>query len=165
MAATHRDLKAAVSAGTFREDLYYRLAVVSATLPPLRARVEDLGDLADAVVADLAAQHRRPSLTLSPAARAALGAYRWPGNQRELANVLERAVILCEGDAITPDLLPEEVRGAAPVSAPDDDTLEAAERRHIASVLARTTSLDAAAKALGVDPSTLYRKRERYGLR
>lgn len=167
IAATHRDLKAAVAAGTFREDLYYRLDVVSATLPPLRDRLEDLDDLAAAVVADLAAQHRRGPLTLAPATLDALRGYRWPGNQRELANVLERAVILAEGSEITPDLLPEEVRSAAtPARAPsDDDTLEAAERRHIAAVLARAPTLDAAARALGVDPSTLFRKRERYGLR
>ncbi len=166
IAATHRDLKASVAAGTFREDLYFRLNVVSATLPPLRDRREDLADLCAAAVADLGAQHRRGALSLTPATRAALCAYRWPGNLRELANVIERAVILCESDTITPDLLPEEIRGGAPaVTALDDDSLEAAERRHIADVLARTPSLDAAAKALGIDPSTLYRKRERYGLR
>ena len=167
IAATHRDLKSAVSAGAFREDLYYRLNVVAATLPPLRARLDDLDDVAAAVVADLAAQHRRGALALTPATLDALRGYRWPGNQRELANVLERAVILAEGGEITPDLLPEEVRSAAtPARAPsDDDSLEAAERRHIAAVLARAPTLDAAARALGVDPSTLFRKRERYGLR
>ncbi len=168
IAATHRDLKAAAATGAFREDLYYRLNVVSATLPPLRERPEDLDDLAASTVADLAAQHRRAPLSLAPATLSALRGYRWPGNQRELVNVLERAVILAEDDVVTPDLLPEEVRAsAAPlaVGVPDGDSLEAAERRHIAAVLARTPTLDAAAKALGVDPSTLYRKRERYGLR
>ncbi len=167
VAATHRDLRAAVAANAFREDLFYRLNVVTATLPPLRDRREDLPDLARSMMADLAAQHRRPPLTLTPATLDALAAYRWPGNQRELVNVLERAVIIAEGPELTPDLLPEEVRAAAPPVAAkdDDDTLEAAERRHIAAVLARSPTLDAAAKTLGVDPSTLYRKRERYGLR
>ena len=167
IAATHRDLKAAVAQGTFREDLYYRLNVVSATLPPLRDRLEDLEDLAASILADLAAQHRRGPFALAPATLAAMRGYRWPGNQRELANVLERAVILAEGATLTADLLPEEVRAAAPPTgpSPDDDTLDAAERRHIAAVLARSPILDAAAKALGVDPSTLYRKRERHGLR
>jgi NtrC-family two-component system response regulator AlgB len=81
-------------------------------------------------------------------------------------NVLERAVIIAEGPELTPDLLPEEVRSTAPaVVALDGDTLEAAERRHIAAVLARSPTLDAAARTLGVDPSTLFRKRDRYGLR
>jgi NtrC-family two-component system response regulator AlgB len=100
---------------------------------------------------------------------AALAAYRWPDNVREIANVLERAVILAAGEVITLDLLPEELRAGAPASPPGaagdgDETLESAERRHIMAVLARHPTLDAAAKALGIDPSTLYRKRERYGL-
>jgi NtrC-family two-component system response regulator AlgB len=166
IAATHRDLRAAVAAGAFRDDLFYRLNVVAATLPPLRDRRADLADLAAGMLADLSAQHRRGPYTLAPATLVALSAYPWPGNQRELVNVLERAVIIAEGIECTPDLLPVEVRAAAPAAiAPDDDTLEAAERRHIEAVLARAPTLDAAAKALGVDPSTLYRKRERYGLR
>jgi NtrC-family two-component system response regulator AlgB len=95
-------------------------------------------------------------------------AYAWPGNLRELVNVLERAVILSTGSEITPDLLPEELRSLAPTRSSVSDegeSLEAAERRHIAAVLARHPTLDSAAKALGVDPSTLYRKRERYGLK
>jgi NtrC-family two-component system response regulator AlgB len=82
--------------------------------------------------------------------------------------VIERAVIIARGNEISPDLLPEEVRatGTAPTgTSANEDSLEAAERKHIASVLSRSPTLDAAAKALGVDPSTLYRKRERYGLR
>ena len=170
IAATHRDLRASVAGGAFREDLFYRLNVVTIRVPPLRERREDIPELADAVVADLSAQHRREPFALDPAARAALVAYRWPGNVRELVNVLERAVILSSGSAITLDLLPEELRASAPAPAPaegdaTDESLEAAERRHVAAVLGRHLTLDAAAKALGVDPSTLYRKRERYGLK
>jgi NtrC-family two-component system response regulator AlgB len=168
IAATHHELKAAVAGGTFREDLFYRLNVVVIRIPSLRERREDIPELAQAVLADLSAQHRRQPLALDPAAMAALSAYAWPGNQRELVNVLERAVILAGGNLITPDLLPEELRAGAPAkgeSAPEDESLEAAERRHIAAVLARHTTLDSAAKALGVDPSTLYRKRDRYGLK
>ena len=168
VAATHRDLRAMVAAGDFREDLYYRLDVVTATLPPLRERADDLPELAAHLLDDLAAQHRRPALAVTPEALAAVRSYRWPGNLRELVNVLERAVILAEGTSLTPDLLPEEVRAAAPSAAPtgdDGESLEAAERRHIVATLARHPTLDAAAKALGIDPSTLYRKRERYGLR
>ncbi|MFT3769763.1 MAG: sigma-54 dependent transcriptional regulator [Minicystis sp.] len=168
IAATHRVLRAAVTSGAFREDLFYRLNVVTIRVPPLRERREDIPALAAAVVADLSAQHRREPLTLDAAAASALAAYPWPGNVRELCNVLERAVILAAGDVITPDLLPEELRAAAPgplAAAADDESLEAAERRHITAVLARHPTLDAAARALRIDPSTLYRKRERYGLK
>ncbi|MBI2390429.1 MAG: sigma-54-dependent Fis family transcriptional regulator [Deltaproteobacteria bacterium] len=205
IAATHRDLRAAVAAGTFREDLYFRLNVVSIRLPALRERREDIVDLAQRLLAELAEQHRRapsrawndapsrawndaparasndaPSrawndaparatndapLTLTPEARAALTAYSWPGNLRELVNVLERAVILASGDALTLDLLPDELRTAASAPRDDDESLEAVERRHIAAVLARHPTLESAARALGIDPSTLYRKRERFGLR
>jgi NtrC-family two-component system response regulator AlgB len=170
IAATFRDLKAAAAAGAFREDLFYRLNVVAIRVPPLRERREDIPDLATAMVADLSAQHRRAPLVIAPAAMAALTAYRWPGNVRELANVLERAVILAAGDVLSPDLLPEELRAGVPAAAPladdaGDESLDAAERRHIAAVLARHPTLDAAAKALRIDPSTLYRKRDRYGLK
>lgn len=170
IAATHHELKAAVAAGMFREDLFYRLNVVTIRVPPLRERRDDIPDLAASIAADLSALHRREPLRIDPSAMSALGAYRWPGNLRELANVLERAVILAAGDAITPDLLPEELRAGAPASPSiaerdGDESLESAERRHIQAVLARHPTLDAAARALSVDPSTLYRKRERYGLR
>ncbi len=168
IAATHRDLKAAVAAGAFREDLFYRLNVVTIRVPALRERREDIPELAQAILADLSAQHRRQALTLDPAATAALAAYAWPGNLRELVNVLERAVILAGGGVITPDLLPEELRACAPARLADpcaEESLEAAEGRHIAAVLARHSTLDSAARALGIDPSTLYRKRERYGLK
>jgi NtrC-family two-component system response regulator AlgB len=168
LAATHRDLRAAVGLGAFREDVYYRLNVVAITLPPLRERRDDLPALAHGILADLGPQHRRAPLTLAPATLAALQSYPWPGNLRELVNVLERAVILAEGPTLTPDLLPEEVRSACrpyTTAATEAETLDAAERRHIAAVLARHSTLDAAARALGIDPSTLYRKRERFGLR
>ncbi|MEO7331962.1 MAG: sigma-54 dependent transcriptional regulator [Minicystis sp.] len=169
IAATHRDLRAAVADGTFREDLFYRLDVVTIRVPALRERREDIPDLAEAIVGDLSAQHRREALRLDPATIAALVAYRWPGNLRELSNVLERAVLLAVSSTITPDLLPEEIRTGAPHvpigAADDDESLEAAERRHLVGVLARHSTLDSAAKALGIDPSTLYRKRERFGLK
>jgi NtrC-family two-component system response regulator AlgB len=168
LAATHRDLRADVAKGVFRDDLFFRLNVVSLKLPALRERREDLDALCRGILSDLAAQHRRPTLIVTPAAARALAAYAWPGNLRELVNVLERAVILARGEELTPDLLPEELGVGAPPGAPvdpADETLEAAERRHIAAALAKHPTLDAAAKALGIDPSTLYRKRDRYGLR
>ncbi|MGZ5971246.1 MAG: sigma-54-dependent transcriptional regulator [Polyangiales bacterium] len=167
IAATHRNLKDAVAAGTFREDLYYRLNVVSLRMPALRERREDIGDLAASIVPDLCVQQRRRAMTIAPSARDALVSHPWPGNLRELVNVLERAVILAAGDEIGPDLLPDEVRLHAPAIEHDegDESLEAVERRHIAKTLAKYPKLEAAAKALGIDPSTLYRKRDRYGLR
>jgi NtrC-family two-component system response regulator AlgB len=170
IAATNRDLKAAGASGAFREDLFYRLNVVTLRVPSLRERREDIPDIAAAIAADLSAQHRRESLRIDPAAMAALSAYRWPGNVRELINVLERAVILAADNVITLDLLPEELRtvtSPAPTGPDDgsDESLEAAERRHIAAVLSRHPTLDSAARALRIDPSTLYRKRERYGLK
>jgi NtrC-family two-component system response regulator AlgB len=172
IAATHHDLKESVAAGGFRADLFYRLNVVTLTMPALRERQEDIPELATGILGDLAPQYRRKPPTLTPDAVVALMSYPWPGNVRELVNVLERALILAAGDVVGLDLLPSEIVGHAPptsrsTAARDegDETLEAAERRHIATVLAKHPKLDAAAKALGIDPSTLYRKRERYGLR
>jgi len=168
IAATHRDLKTAVGQGSFRDDLYYRLNVVTIRLPALRQRREDIPELVLSFLRPIALSGRSKALTVSPEAMAALLAYDWPGNIRELSNVLERATLLANGDVLTPDLLPEEVRASARSVAPlmdGDESLESAERRHIAAVIARHPTLDTAAKALGVDASTLYRKRERYGLR
>ena len=170
VAATHRDLRAAVDAGTFREDLFYRLHVVAIRLPPLRERREDIPRLVASFLAQPSRSGGSRLKSVRDDAMSALTAYRWPGNLRELSNVIERAMLLADGEALTPDLLPEEVRACGPGVAArtanvDDESLEAAERRHIAEVLVRHPTLDGAAKALGVDPSTLYRKRERYGLR
>jgi NtrC-family two-component system response regulator AlgB len=168
IAATHRDLQKEVSSGSFRDDLFYRLNVVTIRLPPLRERREDIPELVTSLLKAPSHSARVKAMTVSPDAMAALMAYEWPGNIRELSNVLERATLLANGDTLTPDLLPEEVRASSRSDAPLDDgaeSLEAAERRHIAAVVARHPTLDAAAKALGIDPSTLYRKRERYGLR
>ncbi len=168
VAATHRDLKASVSDGSFRDDLFYRLNVVTIRLPALRQRREDIPALVASFLKPPAPSSHARTLNVSPEAMAALVAYEWPGNIRELSNVLERATLLANSDTLTPDLLPEEVRASARTTLPlsdNDESLEAAERRHIAQVLARHPTLDTAAKALGVDPSTLYRKRERYGLR
>jgi len=168
IAATHRDLKAAVTSGTFRDDLFYRLNVVTIRLPPLRQRREDIPKLVTTFLEAPSRARASKSMSVSAEAMGALVAYEWPGNIRELSNVLERATLLANGDVLTPDLLPEEVRASSQspiVRDSGDESLDAAERRHIASVLARHPTLDAAAKALGIDPSTLYRKRERYGLR
>ena len=168
IAATHRDLKASVNDGSFRDDLFYRLNVVTIRLPALRQRREDIPSFVSSFLKPISPSGRPKAMTVSPEAMAALVAYEWPGNIRELSNVLERATLLANGELLTPDLLPEEVRASSRSVAPlleGDDSLEAAERRHIAAVVGRHPTLDTAAKALGIDPSTLYRKRERYGLR
>jgi len=168
IAATHRDLKASVADGSFRDDLFYRLNVVTIRLPALRQRREDIPGFVTSFLRPVTQSGRSKTLSVSPEAMAALVAYDWPGNIRELSNVLERATLLANGELLTPDLLPEEVRVSARSVVPlqdGDESLEAAERRHIAQVVARHPTLDTAAKALGIDPSTLYRKRERYGLR
>jgi DNA-binding NtrC family response regulator len=103
IAATHRDLEAEVAAGRFREDLYYRLRVVEIVLPPLRERVEDIPAISTKLLADVAQRLGRKPIALSPAAIAALSAHRFPGNVRELRNVLERAAVLASGPSIEPE--------------------------------------------------------------
>jgi DNA-binding NtrC family response regulator len=98
--ATNKDLRAAVAAKTFREDLYFRIAAVPITIPPLRDRGDDVQLLADTFLERFRREFRKPGLTLTSKARAALRSYTWPGNVRELQNTIERAAILCDGDAI-----------------------------------------------------------------
>jgi two-component system nitrogen regulation response regulator NtrX len=109
ISATHRDLRGEISAGRFREDLYYRLRVVTLELPPLRAHKEDLAILVDAFLGQLGARHKHRA-HVSPEAMSLLRRYDWPGNVRELRNALERTLVLCHGDEITSADLPEEIR-------------------------------------------------------
>jgi DNA-binding NtrC family response regulator len=110
IAATHRDLEEMVSAGGFRQDLFYRLNAVTMTIPPLRERVDEVGPLADRFMAVAAREGDRPMPALSPQALVLLRGYAWPGNVRELKNAIERAVVICRDGEITPDDLPERVR-------------------------------------------------------
>jgi DNA-binding NtrC family response regulator len=180
VAATNRDLQAMVSARTFREDLYYRLAVFPVHLPPLRERLGDVLLLAHAFIRQLAQRHGRPVRRLAPAARAALEAYGWPGNVRELENVLERAVILEDGPEIGLASLPEVIVGVAAAAGLDEPppappgrgsvaqevgTLGEAERRAIEVVLRDTHwNVKAAARRLGIGRATIYRKIVRHGI-
>ncbi|WP_374473913.1 sigma-54-dependent transcriptional regulator [Arenimonas sp.] len=168
VAATNHDLAAQVAEGRFRGDLYYRLNVVSLALPPLRERPEDIDALAEGFLARFARRHGRPARRFAPAAAAALRAYAWPGNVRELQNVVERAVILCPDAQVGTAWLQLGVAGAAP-SAPAVApgaavTLDELERAHIAAVLAQAPTLEEAARTLGIDASTLWRKRKALGL-
>jgi DNA-binding NtrC family response regulator len=177
VAATHVDLREAVRAGRFREDLYYRLAVLPVVLPPLRERgAEEIARLAYALLDELCQRAgRRPPLQLEPEALLALGRYAWPGNIRELRNVLERVVLLAAGDRIGPADLPPEIEAAGdalpdlgrdlPRDAGADTTLRAVERAHILRTLALYDyNKVRAARALGITRPTLYSKLREYGV-
>jgi NtrC-family two-component system response regulator AlgB len=173
IAATNRSLEEAIREGRFRDDLYFRLNVVTLHLPPLRERPEDILPLAYRYLGFFSVRQGRRSLAFSPTCEEAMQAYPWPGNLRELRNVIERAAILALGDVLeAADLgLPGEVGASSPEggagSAPllgGDYALEEIEREHIARVLARVASTEASARLLGIDPTTLQRKRKRYGL-
>ncbi len=165
VAATNRDLEAEVKEGRFREDLLYRLNVVELTVPPLRERPEDVVPLARDFLAFFARAARRPVPDLSPAAEGALSAYGWPGNVRELRNAIERAVILTPGQVLEPESFPERVaaQGKLGPVLGGDSTLDEIEKEHILRVLARAPTLEDAAKILGIDASTLWRKRKKLG--
>jgi DNA-binding NtrC family response regulator len=161
VAASNRDLAHAVKEGRFREDLYYRLAVVTIQIPPLRERREDIPLLAE----HFAAKHgRAEGAAISPAARDLLVAHDWPGNVRELENVVARALALNPSGVILPEDLPDHLRGARPapaaegLAAHDRPTLAELERRYAAQVLQETGgNKTRAAEVLGIDRKTLYR--------
>jgi NtrC-family two-component system response regulator AlgB len=164
VAATNRDLDADVKAGRFREDLLFRINVIEIHVPPLRERADDILPMAHRFLAFFARAANRPPPALSPAAEQALLGYHWPGNIRELRNAMERAIILFTGRTLGREALPERIAAeVSPVPRLGGDfTLEQIEREHIERVAARAATLDDAARLLGIDASTLYRKRKKY---
>ncbi|HEY7152530.1 MAG TPA: sigma-54 dependent transcriptional regulator [Gemmataceae bacterium] len=166
IAATNHDLTTEVAAGRFREDLFYRLNVIDVELPPLRQRPRDILPLAEHLLRFFARQTGKSVRSFSPEAEAALLRHKWPGNVRELRNAIERGVILASGDTLDRVHLPGQVGNPPParVEIGGAVTLDALESEHIRRVLAASSSLEEAAATLGIDPSTLYRKRKRYGL-
>ncbi len=165
LAASNRDLAADVAAGRFREDLFYRLNVIEIELPPLRQRKSDILPLAGHLLRFFARQANKAISGFTPEAEAALLRHTWPGNIRELRNAIERGVILAAGKEIDRPHLPAHLGSAPPprMEVGSPVTLEAIEAEHIRRLLASSASLDEAAATLGIDPSTLYRKRKRYG--
>lgn len=163
IAATNRPLEAEVKAGRFREDLLYRLNVIEVTLPPLRDRPKDVLPAAERLLAGFAARMGKAVSGFTPEAKEAIRRHPWPGNLRELRNAVERGVIL-GGAAVGVEHLPALKGDASAVELGGNATLEELEAEHLRRVLARAPTLDDAAAILGIDASTLYRKRKKLGL-
>jgi NtrC-family two-component system response regulator AlgB len=168
IAATNQALEEHVRAGRFREDLFFRLNVITLTVPALRQRREDLLPLARHYLRFFERRQGRHSLTFSAGCDQSIQAAPWPGNLRQLRNAVERAVILTPADVVeAADLgLAPAMEGGSSTGAAlgADVSLEELEREHIARVVARAVSFEAAARILGIDVTTLQRKRKRYGL-
>jgi two-component system, NtrC family, response regulator AlgB len=166
IAATNRSLADDVKAGKFREDLFYRLNVISVVMPGLRDRPADLVQLAENYRKFFAARLGKRVTAFAPEVLAAFQGYRWPGNLRELRNVIERAAILAADETIQLRDLPDEFRSqpASGIAVGSRVTIDDLEAEHIRRVLAIARNLEEAARTLGIDPATLYRKRQKLGL-
>jgi DNA-binding NtrC family response regulator len=167
IAATNQDLRRKVAEGQFRSDLYYRISALPLTVPPLRSRIEDVGLITEVLIAELSSELGRKAVRLSKDAESALRAYPWPGNIRELRNVLDRAILLGEDGLIQSRhlRLDEAPMTNEKVQSTGDLSLEDVERRHIEKVLQQTGGqVNPAAEKLGIPRSTLYLKIKRYGL-
>jgi two-component system nitrogen regulation response regulator NtrX len=171
LAATNKDLTTEIKAARFREDLYFRLNVIPIFVPPLRERGDDVPLLADHFMSEFAREYGRRRKTLDPAALAALQRYRWPGNVREMRNILERLVIMVPGDTITASdlsfldgtVVPAEVVTGTPM--PLHEARDRFERDYILRALAaQQGNISRTAEALGVERSNLYRKMRGFGI-
>lgn len=168
VALTNVDLPAAVKSGHFREDLYFRLNVLTILVPPLRQRRADILPLANYLFAAMCSVHGRSALRLSDATARMLAAYPWPGNVRELHNALERAVVFARGEMIEPADFPIGLRAVSGTSAQLAElrSLEAVEREVIAATLEATHyQISRSAQILGISRKTLLEKRKKYGLK
>ena len=174
IAATNKNLEEMVKTGKFREDLFFRLKVVEIFLPPLRERPDDLPLLAQNFLREFAAMNHKAINGFSPDAMQALLNYRWPGNVRELRSAIERAVVLCRGDRITPRDLPPSVRSGAAASPADEQqqalsrndlTVKEAEKQLIIRALRESKgNRTLAAKKIGMSRRSLHRKLHHYHL-
>jgi len=170
IAATNRSLEEAIQAGTFRQDLYYRLNVVNITMPPLRQRREDIPLLCGHFISVYSARCKRCVTGISPQVRHCFMNYDWPGNVRELQNVIERAVVLGSSDMILPEDLPEELHASSPeMEKVLPRYLEAVQETKRSQILQAVQesggNITSAAKILGVHPNYLHRLIRNLGLR
>ena len=169
IAATHRNLQETIAQGQFREDLFFRLAVVTIRLPPLAERDDDLPLLIAYFIREFAGRYHKTVTTVSDRALDLLRHHLWVGNVRELRNVIERAVIMATGETLCVEHLPDELRGEQGALPERADgglmTIAEVEARHIARVLAHTHGqISTAAEILGIHRNTLTRKMKTYGL-
>jgi NtrC-family two-component system response regulator AlgB len=166
IATTNHNLEVEVAAGRFREDLFYRLNVVEVTLPPLRERRADILPLAEHLLASFARHIDKAPLKFTEPVRDALLRYSWPGNLWELRNAIQRAAILASGLLIELHHLPSQITSPGPTgqTAVQPTTLDQMEIEQIRRVLSLAGTIGEAAAKLGIDPSTLYRKRRKYGI-
>lgn len=155
VAATHRDLKSMAQQGQFREDLYYRLHVIALSLPPLRERGQDISDIASALLERQCQRLQRPLLKFTAQALTAIMEYQWPGNVRELENAIERAVILCDGEQITTDLLGIDTTNVS--------TSQDAFERFVLENQAQMTETELA-RQLGISRKNLWERRQKMGI-
>jgi two-component system nitrogen regulation response regulator NtrX len=170
LSATNKNLSEEIRRGAFREDLYFRLAVVPIAVPALRERTDDIPVLAELFLREASARFGRKPKSLSQDAIETLAAYRWPGNVRELKNLIERLMILSPADEIRREDLPAEIRGGSlaegmPADAPLRDARDDFERRYILAALKRHRgNVSRTAEALDLERSNLYRKLRTYGI-
>ena len=164
IAITNRTLRNDVEAGRFRRDLFHRISVTTLTIPPLRDRAEDIGELVEYFNCKLSARHRVPIRQFGPGVMSALRSHPWTGNVRELRNVVESLLLTCTDDLVTLDDLTPELLGQTPAPLPRDSaSLADAERQMITeTLLAKHGNLAGTARSLGISRSTLYRKLGRY---
>ncbi len=164
--ATNRDPEELVQEKLFRQDLYYRLNVVEIFMPPLRERPEDIQLFAEYFLEKYAKENNKNVRGITDQTMDILRSYPWPGNIRELINVIERGTVLARHDLLTPDDLPSHIVNYQPGDSSTKKlaSLSDVEKAHIKEVLLHTGSIEEAAQALGIDPATLWRKRKKYHL-
>jgi NtrC-family two-component system response regulator AlgB len=164
IAATNKDLEELVQENLFRQDLFFRLNVIELFLPPLRERPEDIPLIAEHYLTQFATMNNKQMKGISDQVLKSFRSYPWPGNIRELINVIERGTILSQNDRLTLEDLPPHIIDYKPQtpSTRKMQTIAEAEKAHIKDVLLHTASIEEAARVLGIDPATLWRKRKKY---
>jgi transcriptional regulator with PAS, ATPase and Fis domain len=170
VAATNRDTAQAIKEGALREDLYFRISTIKIKVPPLRERLDDLALLAEEFLKRYSVKYKKAIRCISQAAFSLLSRYEWPGNVRELESVIERAVLFCQEDEVSPEHLPDHIHGARQgeflCEIPPYLTLEEIEREAISQTLERTGgNVKKTAEILNMHRPTLYRRLKRFGLK